>query len=140
MAKKERPAKKKATLTDRELIKLAQGNDKEAERINKLTAKLTANKAKVIDELEARGTKMLENSGFRITGVWGSNIQYDWEGLRAELKPSQRKQVEIKVISPQLVSQAVQAGVIDQKLVSKYSETKAKKAYYLFTAIDKDTK
>lgn len=130
--------KGKSTLSDRRLIELALENEAEQNRIDKLQSKLNANKVKVITELEARGTASLDNGGWRVTGVWSESTTYDKEGLRAELTNEQRKRVEIKVVDMKLVSQEVQAGRLDAKVVKKYTTVAPKKAYYRLSSTEKE--
>jgi hypothetical protein len=130
--------KGKAKFTDKGLINYVLEIEKKEAELDEERKELAKKKEKVIAELEARGTAAIDNSGWRLTGVWGSTTQTDWEGFRAELSSKKRALVEKSVIDPKLVSQAVQAGSIDPKLLNKYVTIKPSKPYYRMTATDKE--
>lgn len=133
---KARPTKKrKPQLADSAVVAQAEENEKLEARIDKLNQKLLAGKKIVIDELDARGTRALEHGGRRITLVKSTYEKRDYEGIRAALKPKQRKLVTKEVVDASLLSQAIQAGQIDMAEIKPYVQVLPKAPYYLMSDV-----
>ncbi len=122
-------------LNDRKLVEKA-GEIKDLQaRIDKLKEKADTLKTQVANELDRRGTKMIEAGGYRITLVQNEYVKYDVDALAGEVTPSKLKKVTQRVIDKAKLSLAVQAGEIDPEVVAKCSEVTYSKAFPKITEV-----
>lgn len=112
---------KLATLAeDYEALKLeAKEVDKDINRIKKT----------LLDELQRRGTHLIETNGWRIVRVQAEVVVPNYEALMAVLTPKQRRMVTKTVVDPKAVAAAVTQGLISSAIVDRHSQIKSNAPY-----------
>jgi len=95
---------------------------------------------KLLARMKKRKVEAIEIDGWRLNGVWGTDMTIDEPGLLAALTPKQRKAILKEVVDRKRLSQAVQAKVISLKTLKRHSGTKDRKPYYRVTKLKKKGK
>lgn len=98
-------------------------------RISQLAAEAAELSATILSEMTRRNTRVVECNGIRITKSQAEPVVVDYDGLKPELTPAQRKLCEKKVFDPRGLAAAVTAGIIDVGIVSEHSEIQPSAPY-----------
>ena len=114
---------------DRDLAKFAKEYEAIGAKIKRLQALQSQRKKKIIEELEARGTKAVEVAGIRVTKVQSERVEYDYDSIAHELPKEKRRLIMKRVVDPDMLSRAVQSGEIDAEELDRHSSIRLNKPY-----------
>lgn len=116
-------------LSDKKLAALGEKYRAIQEQIKSLDADRKEISAKVIAELERRGTKAIEHDGVRVSIVQQSTTNYSIEAAREVLPRTVFKKVTKTALDTTAIAQQVSAGVIEPETLAAFATVSQKAPY-----------
>lgn len=122
-------------MKDAKLAQLAQELQALEKTEKKLKEKTDKLKKRIIEEMDARGTTLIETGGVRIKYRQNEYVTYDYEELKNILPTRLLKRVTKLDVDKETLSQLVQAGQVEVEDLDPATNISYSKAWPVVTSI-----
>lgn len=105
-------------MTDRRLAQLGRMRDEASKAEKDSKAKRQELDAKIIAELDRRGTKTITAMGVKVTKSAQTRKWYDWDYLAERLPAKQMRRIQKRAVDNERLAEALQDNSIDAAVIA----------------------